>query len=84
MTTLRDYIRKQAGIFSAEDILCGFKKYKPTMKLDSVRCQLNRLVEKGELEKEKKGRRVRFKPRNDTPRHMFDQLLRKCRETTNP
>ncbi|EIS4516137.1 BlaI/MecI/CopY family transcriptional regulator, partial [Salmonella enterica] len=51
---------------------------------DSVHCQLNRLVEKGELEKEKKGRRVRFKPRNDTPRHMFDQLLRKCREKTNP
>ncbi|MER1651776.1 BlaI/MecI/CopY family transcriptional regulator [Enterobacter cloacae] len=84
MVTLREYIRKQTGNFSAEEILCGFKKYKPTMKLDSVHCQLNRLVERGELEKEKKGRRVRFKPKNDTSRHVFEQLLKKCRGRTNP
>ena len=79
MGTLREYIRKQSGTFSAKDILDGYLPVKPTIKLDSVKCQLERLVEKGELTKMKNGKNVTYSPVNLLVGYLFDQLLKQCR-----
>lgn len=79
MGTLREYIRKQSGTFTAVDILDGYLQEKPTIKRDSVTCQLNRLVEKGELMKMKSGKNVKYSPVDYRLSYLFDQLLRQCR-----
>ena len=79
MGTLREYIRKQSGTFSAGDILDGYLPEKPTIKRDSVTCQLNRLVEKGELKKMKSGKNVTYSPVDYRLGSLFDQLLKQCR-----
>lgn len=84
MATLRDYIRNQSGSFTAKEILKGYQQLKPTIKLDSVNCQLNRLVEKGELKKEKVGRLVTFTSRAPGMSSLFNSLLKQCRMRTNP
>lgn len=84
MATLRDYIRNKSGSFTAKEILTGYQPQKPTIKLDSVNCQLNRLVEKGELKKEKVGKQIIFTNSLSGVGSLFNSLLKQCRARTNP
>ncbi|WP_442892336.1 BlaI/MecI/CopY family transcriptional regulator [Cedecea sp. VD23] len=83
MRTLREYIRSQQGSFSAKDILNGYLPEKPTTRLDSVISQLNWLVERGELRKERTGRRVTYSPVNSgvsmSMSSLFNELLMRSR-----
>ncbi|EMM6516281.1 BlaI/MecI/CopY family transcriptional regulator [Enterobacter ludwigii] len=65
--TLTDFIRKQTGEFTARQIHDRYKKIKPSIRTDSVLCQLNRLVRKNELKKIKiDGRSYLFISQNQT------------------